>query len=150
VSVTSAESVQHSSRVGRLFAIFLIGVWLCALIWMAVATANPVTLNVAQIRLSATDGAIVKVTVLNAAGRCRIEKLVTITAGLADDLSAGQEIDVRNLKQTGAKVGSVYILPLLPSGEQFAVTETALFPVPLIYPDVPAADEQLAQILKQD
>jgi len=118
---------------------FLAIPWIAALALLVVTSANPVTLNVVQIRRAAGDGAIIAATVLDAAtGKCRVDAVLTASPTLGDALRQGNEIRIVNLRETKAAIGKRYIIPLAQSLGMFAVVPTGLPDrLPLIYPSSP-------------
>jgi hypothetical protein len=138
------SSHPATSRIRQLLvpAIVLALAWWVVLIILAWFTANPVTLNLKQIQNS----------------------LYVVTAEV-DDVGMGQVTvekewktgtdignpTIDNLKETGARSGQTYLIPLTvtPDG-QFIVTIADLpRNQPLIYPAGTEASRQLEQILSQ-
>jgi hypothetical protein len=130
-------------------AIAAAAVWWVALIGMAIVSANPVTLNHAQL-VQATH--VVMGTVLDPeAGRVRVEQDWKFR-------SPG-EITVENLAETGVRTGETYVLPLLAldGADRFAVVaprlpgfdedargeRVARFGPPQVYPATEEALDQL-------
>lgn len=114
-------------------------VWWAALGLLAIGTANPVTLNRAQI-LSAT--AVVTGHVVDAeAGTVRVERQF-------HGIALPEEITVEGLADSGARNGRTYVLPLSGfSPEELQVEPSRLPGQPrLIYPATEAALAQLAGI----
>lgn len=144
--VTAAEQTDRPSR--RLWfwpAVLLFAAWLVFLVTLAMLTANPVTLNRAQLRRAEL---VVEATVENlATGECRIVR----TWPQAPQL--GPVITVAGLGELAARPGEAYLLPLDRNG-QGAGFHIALTPPPLSKPLIyPAGDEsrrQLEQILSEE
>ncbi|MBX3444148.1 MAG: hypothetical protein KF774_17225 [Planctomyces sp.] len=133
-------------------ALALAASWIAVLTALAALTANPVTLNVLQVLRASSDGGVVSATVMNAAEeRCRVDEVLaggqrSAVAGL----KPGDEIRVRELQRIGAAEGRAYVFPLQRGrNESFLVMPTELpNRQPLIYPDGPAARQQLKTILR--
>lgn len=130
------------------FALALAGVvlWWALLIWMAVTTANPVTLNFRQIAQSRY--VVTAVVVDLDEGRLRVER----NWRYATEADAEGEITVVNLAETGAREGETYLVPLTPKAVGYAVTAIVAPKMdegekPREYPRVyPATDEAVAQL----
>jgi hypothetical protein len=115
------------------------GLWVAALAVLALTTANPVVLNWAQLRAARY---IVTARVIDVAtGRCEVQQQWTAGERLTT-------ITVRNLAETGAEGGQVYLLPLVPAaGGEFDVAPTPLPKNrPLVYPATPEAIRQLREL----
>lgn len=141
-----APSLQHVSWFRRRFlvAAVLVGVWWAALIGLVVLTANPVTLNQAQIRRAATNGSIVTAKVVDSeAGTVEIVK----------DWTAGDSrgrVTIDRLAESGARDGKTYILPLTTESQRGTVRiAPAKIPSqpPPIYEATDEAVHQLTVIL---
>ena len=128
----------HRARRRFVLAALLAAVWMVALILLAAFTANPVTLNRDQVRRSdwVVTGTVVDLD----------KSLVAVEKEWKRGRITG-EIAVRNLRETSARTGERYILPLSADkngGTRYRVTES---PVPRSAPPVyPATEEALAQL----
>jgi hypothetical protein len=137
----STPPAAHGSRLFLAVAAVLAALWLAALTLLAIFTANPVMLNVAQIEASpyvvtgTVEGDPVK-------GQVKVERGWT-------SHSLSGTITVENLEETGARAGQTYLIPLSRPFDAFRVTPTpGSRTVPLIYPATPDALKQLETILK--
>jgi hypothetical protein len=109
---------------------------------LAITTANPVTLNREQ--FSRADVVVTARIMDLAGGRCDVERRWTPGPDL-------DSIAVANLVQTGARSGSLYILPLYSRGDgRFEVVPSHLpNKAPLVYPATPEAFLQLKSFLHE-
>lgn len=108
-------------------AIAGVGTWWVALIWMAVTSANPHTLNVRQL---ATADAILTGTVVQLEpGLIEIEHIWrTNDRDLAAELKVGERLEVARLVEGGAAEGGTFVVPLVgvePAVPPEPVVETA-------------------------
>lgn len=114
--------------------------WCAALAWLALATANPVTLNRRQI-LDADAVVTVRIVDLPA-GTCEIVKQWT-----GDPLP--EEIVVERLLETAARGDGEWILPLARDRDGMSVLTSRLpSKARLVYPATPEAVAQLESILR--
>ncbi|MEX1098529.1 MAG: hypothetical protein WED34_20960 [Planctomycetales bacterium] len=139
--VDSGDRVLHA-RLVLLIAAGISAVWGACLAGLALLTANPVTLNPAQI-----DAADYVVTAIVSSERP--DEIVVET-----EWKRGRELGtilVENLKEAKAVSGERYLIPLTRAGrDRYRVTETLQAELPpLIYPAVPEAERQLAALLGQ-
>ena len=139
-------SNQQSSTVAirRLFrlAVLIVALWWLFLGGMALFTANPVTLNREQIIRAEI---VVTATVVDPVnGTIHVEK------SWKSDRQF-ETITLRNLKESKAKAGVSYIIPVTESrAGRYHVTTTRLpNNPPLIYPNTPESKEQLQSILEK-
>jgi len=130
-----------SGRGRLILAVTCATVWWLALVTMATVTSNPVTLN-----------------------REQIDRATFVVGGTVQDLGRGivsvkrewkqnkplEQINVDNLAPAGAEAGEEYLMPLVQTdGESYHVVEVRVpGTLPVIYPLVPEASEQLQIILK--
>ena len=117
--------------------------WLLALGGLALFTANPVTLNVEQIRAS-------DYVVTGRLSEREHDVIVVERKWKGGELPA--EFSVRNLSQTSARPGRTYVVPLSRMrSAALQVTETDLPEnPPLVYPETEEAIAQLTAILPDD
>ncbi len=112
--------------------------WCAALGLLAWQTANPLTLNVAQ--LANADFVVTATVSPENPTTVDVEKEWKREAKLGS-------ITVENLRDTNAQPGETYLMPLTRhAGDVFQVTPTPLTKhqrVPLVYPATPKAFEQL-------
>ncbi len=134
--------VARTSRLGFTFALCVALAWLVFLMTLAVTTANPVTLNREQV--SRADVVVTGRVVDLASGRCDVQRRWT----RGPDLDS---VSVANLRQTGARSGALYILPLHSRGDgRFEVVPSRLpNKAPLVYPATPDAFLQLESLLHE-
>jgi hypothetical protein len=143
---SSGESpIAEPRSYGPLIAAICVGcLWVGFLAVLTLTTANPVTLNRAQLEAST------KVTLATVVG----EKTIAPVKNGNESPAELEDIQVLNLPQTGARIGQSYLFPLIPAkllGEaaegDFLVTPTLLpNQTPLIYPDSPETTQQLEQL----
>ncbi|HWL08014.1 MAG TPA: hypothetical protein VNQ76_06410 [Planctomicrobium sp.] len=135
------------SRLPAFLVIGLAMAWGLVLLLLTLFTANPVTLNRGQI-LESQWVIVGKVT-----GADKVVKSDPAHWPFQDR----DEIRIDNLKDTGALIGEIYLIPLIPLiGKEglvpgsYLVTPTRLpeFP-PLIYPMSPDAEQQLQKIIEK-
>jgi len=101
--------------------------WIVFLAGLAMWTANPVTLNLTQLRTAHLNGAVIIAQVVNTrAGRLKVEEVLSAVDGLPAQIAAGQELTAESLADAGVRDGERAVLPVIvrPSGE------VALAPVP--------------------
>jgi hypothetical protein len=114
--------------------------WLAALVVMAARTANPVTLNRAQLA-KAEFVATAKV-VDRARGAVEVEDQWKNKAPVS--------LTLENLAQTSAVDGQKYLIPISKAADGFRVTGSRLpNDAPLIYPATSESIDQLRQILDE-
>jgi hypothetical protein len=128
--------------------------WLAALAFCAGLSANPVTVNRAQVLDAFQRGWLVEGHVLDvAAGRVRLQRSLADTSrSLASPLP--EEFVLANLSAAGARAGEAYLLPIVPAldGRLEIVAPSRGGddrPLPLIYPAGPEAEQQLLGILSR-
>lgn len=140
---TSPQKPVARSRRPLIVAFAIAGVWISALLVLALTTANPVTLNRKQIRESdyvvtakRTDPGAQTLEVLKEWKRG--EELETVT--------------IANLDRVELPADREFLVPLNSVGSgRYRITKTTLpNRVPLIYPATEEAKSQLAAILKDD
>jgi hypothetical protein len=113
--------------------------WCAALLWLVLATSNPVTLNRRQV-LDADAVVTAHVTDV-ATGTCRIVKQW-------NGAPLPAEIVVEELSETAATAGGEWILPLAVTVDGYEVVPSRLpSHARLVYPATPEAMEQLERIL---
>jgi hypothetical protein len=138
----SHDSDGPSRRVWLWPAVLLFAVWCVFLVSLAVRTANPVTLNRAQIRQA---DLVVEATVDTlASGECRVVRTWPEASQL------GPRIVVAGLADLGVRPGSAYLLPLQRNeqGTEFHIAPgPPPLSKPLIYPADDEARRQLVEIL---
>lgn len=133
-----------SAKAGQLLvvAVLVAGVWWLMLAALALLTANPVTLNRVHVRqadciVTATVSDLDRDTLtVNKAWKQRIKL---------------DRIIVENLKQTDAKPGQSYLMPLSRiANNRYRITPTPLPEnPPIIYPATPEALQQLNELLNE-
>lgn len=123
-------------------AVLLFAVWFAFLVTLAVLSANPVTLNRAQIRRA---DVVVEATVEDpATGACRIER------SWPEAPQLGAVIRIANLGELGVRTSETYLLPLerKERGPGFRIVPTPPpLSKPLIYPAGDESRRQLEEIL---
>jgi hypothetical protein len=126
-------------------------VWLSALVWLVAGSANPVTVNRAQVALAASHGIVISGTVIDeTAGRVKVVEVFSQVAEPAQPVVPGDEILIGDLSRSGrCRSGQRYLLPLGRRGTAFEVMPTQLpGAIPLIYPDNDEARRQIADVLE--
>lgn len=125
-------------------------IWLSVLVWLVASSANPVTVNRAQVAIAAAQGAVVSGTVVDeSAGRVQIVEVLSQGADAGEPVTQGAEISIGDLSRSGScKNGQRYLFPLGRRGSAFAVMPTNLpGGTPLVYPDTEDARRQVADVL---
>jgi len=140
---SSPADAAESPRTRRFLLIAaVVAAWWAVLIGLVIWTANPVTLNRRQIRISHL---VVTAEVLDAdAGQVKILKRWKGN-------TAGEELRVNGLRDSGAETGEAYILPLTAKNGQWKVTpafETQN--TPSIYPADLDSVKQLEALLANE
>lgn len=130
------RDAPSSVRIGLRAASVLAACWIAALTIMAFIAANPVTLNVTQVRNA--DYVVLGAVVDLEAGKVHTEREWKRGRDLGN-------ITVENLQQTSARAGERYLIPLdRIEGDRYRITPTGLPGAPcLVYPDGDAARRQL-------
>jgi hypothetical protein len=124
----------------RAIAALMAVAWCAALAWLALATANPITLNRRQI----LDADIVITARIEdrAAGKCRVAERWTGAA-------VPDELVVSGLKETAARGDGGWILPLKEARGGYEVLASALpSRARLVYPATPDAVRQLRELVE--
>lgn len=124
-------------------AIFVTTLWTAALAFLALGTANPVTLNRQQIE---DAGFVVTARILDAnAGTIQVTREWKQATG---ETRTGLSLD--NLRRTEARTGRDYLIPITRiGGSRYIVTESRLSNArPLIYPATPEATAALESLLE--
>ena len=124
VAATTGEATRPASRGRLVIAVCVFVVWGMALVSLAMLTANPATLNRAQIEQADViiTGRIVDTqqgtVAVEQTWNSRIERM---------EQTARKQITVRNLAETNARNGSSFLLPLsqMASGV-YAITQPQL------------------------
>ena len=136
------QSIGRARRLWLWPAVILFAVWFAFLVTLAVGTANPVTLNRAQIRHA---DLVVEATVEKlATGECRVVR------SWPEAPQLGPVITVAGLSELSVQAGETYLLPLErgPRGAGFRVAPTPPpLSAPLIYPADDDSRRQLEEIL---
>ena len=114
--------------------------WIVGLITLAIATANPVTLNSEQIQHSQF---------IVTATRKTVDGAILV---VQTEWKHGQdlgEITIGNLDQVKMPTGSEFLVPLIrTASDRFVITPTSLpNEIPLIYPATEEATQQLQALL---
>lgn len=140
-----ASPITAPPHIRLLFVLVGVAVagWLVFLGSVAALTANPVTLNIVQI---SNAQLIVAATVTDFdQNTVKVEQVW----GNQGELNL---LILDNLKETGAKPGRQYLIPVSRSGNgRFSVTTTYLpGNLPLIYPHTPEAVRQLTLLLEKN
>lgn len=137
------SAAQTPSAIGTrlVVAVFLAAAWVIVLGVMSVLTANPVTLNRAQI-LEAAE--ILTVQVEDArSGLVRVEKS---WKGAIDD----DQLRLRNLNETAARSGDRLLVPVSAVSDGWIITRSKLpGDPPLVYPASEDAEQQLRRLLNE-
>ncbi|QDT36391.1 hypothetical protein [Stratiformator vulcanicus] len=115
-------------------------VWWVFLVTIAIRTANPITLNVMQLRNS--DAVLV--------GEITSKDEVRVETVIVGDPISTETIRVLNLPEVSAPTQSTYLLPLqLAAGGGYRVTPTRLpNGLPLIYPEGDWTVEDVERIMR--
>lgn len=140
-SRVTGEQVAALRTDNRLFCIAAVGFacWVLALVVLALATANPVQVNLAQLSRATL---IVTVRVVDVkTGACELQR--SFSPG-----QLPQQFTVTNLTNTVARTGEAYLLPLArdvagPEGSYRVVEVPELELPPLIYPASPKIESQV-------
>jgi len=144
-SIPAEPSLKPSSRPAPLILAGGVAIgWLSTLLILTVCTANPVTVNRQQILES---DVVVK-------GKITGEKTLAAIPGGDWPVPDDAPLQVMNLKETGAKIGETYTIPLnriLPADGSSTPTFIVTFShlpngKPLIYPVGEETDQQLQAI----
>ena len=133
----------RGARRGFWIALAVAACWLLVLGGLALFTANPITLNVEQVRASEY------VVTGRVAGE---ERSVLVVERQWKGAETPAELRVGNLSQTAIRPGRSYLVPLSRTrSSALEVTETDLPEnPPLVYPATEDAIEQLTAILSDD
>lgn len=135
-----APSNAPSGRRGLWIAVAAAALWLATLGGLALFTANPITLNVEQIRASRYV----------VTGRLAERNVVVVERQWKGE-ELPPEFQLQNVSKTPLKPGRAYVVPLSrTTSGALKVTETALpGDPPLVYPATQEAVAQLTAILAQ-
>lgn len=139
----TAPPRDRGARRGFWIAVAVAACWLLVLGSLALFTANPITLNVEQVRASEY------VVTGRVAGE---ERSVLVVESQWKGAETPAELRVGNLSQTAIRPGRSYLVPLSRTRSgALEVTETDLPEnPPLVYPATEEAIAQLAAILSDD
>lgn len=151
--MTDATPDGSGDRTGwrKPLAAVICALWVGALAWLAITAANPVTVNIQQVRQAAELGAILAVNVLDAhRGLCQVSDVLSPFSDDQPPPAIGSEISVSNLSQAGVRSADArYILPVVRRSDSYRVIPIHLpRELPLVYPDTADSRRQIAAVLE--
>lgn len=140
VASAPPDASSGESRRGVWIAVAVAGLWVLTLAALAFFTANPVTLNVEQIRRA-------DYVVTGRVSEESADRLVVEREWKGTDIP--ELVRVENLSQTAIKPGRSYLVPLSRARADLLEVTTTDLPEspPLVYPATEDATRQLSAIL---